>query len=118
MTTPHHPHHDAEQHVCTGVMCDVATPGHALSIIQQRVATATASKWRDAVVDSVSADGWVQLTTIDDRETVWVWNHRDLSSVLGAGEPVALHAVYHVLAIGGTWVNVASLAPAAATQLA
>jgi hypothetical protein len=39
-----------------------------------------------------SADG--------EAGTVWVWNHSDLSTLLRAGEPVALHALYGILAVG------------------
>jgi hypothetical protein len=111
MTPPTPPRTHFEQHLlngCGGVMCAESGAGHALSFLQQRVASATATKWRDAVVSLVLPDGWVQLTTIDDRGTVWVWHHADLTGALHPGEPVALHEVYHVLALGRSWLNVAS----------
>ena len=80
-------------------------------MIQQRVSAATPSKWRDAIVTAVTHTGWVAITTLDDHATVWVWNHADLGSSASVGDPVALHGVYHVLAIGAERVNVL-LAPA------
>ena len=96
------PRPDCSQgHTCTG-----SAPGHALPLIQQRVSAATPSKWRDAIVTAVTHSGWLALTTLDDHATVWVWNHADLGASASVGEPVALHDVYHVLAIGAERVNV------------
>jgi hypothetical protein len=111
MTQPTPPRTHDDQHLlngCAGVMCEESGAGHALSFLQQRVASATPTKWRDAVVSIVLPDGWVQLTTIDDQETVWVWHHSDVTGAVHPGEPVALHEVYHVLALGRSWLNVAS----------
>ena len=89
-----------------GMECVEFGPGHALPLIQQRLASATPSKWRDAVVDTISNDGWLRLVTIDDQASVWVWNHTDANGSLTEGDPVAIHALYHVLAIGRTHLNV------------
>ncbi|HWU60325.1 MAG TPA: hypothetical protein VN045_16500, partial [Microbacteriaceae bacterium] len=43
-------------------MCVSESAGHALSAIQLRVASATPSKWVDATVLSVHADGRAVLT--------------------------------------------------------
>ncbi|MFF1876968.1 hypothetical protein [Leifsonia sp. NPDC058230] len=122
MSQPTPPRTHDDQHLlngCGGVMCAESGAGHELSFLQRRVASATPSKWRDAVVTLVLPDGWVQLTTIDDQESVWVWQHSDLTGALHSGEPVALHEVYHVLAAGSHWLNVApaSNTAAAATAL-
>ncbi len=94
-----------------GDECSTIAPGHRLHLLQQRVAAATGSKWRDAVIESVSADGWIGLVALDDDQRVRVWHHSQLGSSLSVGDPVALHSLYHVLAVGSTWLNV--LVPAA-----
>lgn len=86
--------------------CSGSAPGHALPLIQQRVSAATPSKWRDAIVTAVTGTGWIALTALEDHARIWVWNHADLGSAAGIGDPVALHDVYHVLAIGAERVNV------------
>jgi len=89
-----------------GMDCAVYAPGHAMQFIQERVASASPSKWRDALVDHVAADGWVALRTINDSAQVWVWHHADLSDVVRVGDPVAIHGLYHVLALGRERFNV------------
>jgi hypothetical protein len=74
--------------------------------LQQRVTAATPSKWRDGIVRSVSSNGWIAIDLIVAAETVWVWNHVDRSQSLRVAEPVAVHALYHALAIGEERVNV------------
>jgi hypothetical protein len=81
--------------------------GHSLSFMQTRLAGATSTKWRDAIVDAVSASGTISVTTLDDGQTVALWHHSNPGELLEVGEPVALHSVYHVLAIGGAWISVA-----------
>ncbi|MFC5929913.1 hypothetical protein D6T64_12545 [Cryobacterium melibiosiphilum] len=89
-----------------GMPCAVAAPGHAISFLQERVAAATPSQWRDALVEHVTHDGWVALRTLEDDVALWVWHHEDLAEVLSAGDPVAVHGVYHVLARGTGRLNV------------
>jgi CubicO group peptidase (beta-lactamase class C family) len=89
--------------------CDQYSPGHALSFMQRRLASATPSKWRDAIVTELAADGRIQLTTVDDGSELVVWHHAYAGTLLRAGEPVALHSVYHVLAAGSEWLNVSDL---------
>lgn len=92
---------------CTlGMDCAVFAPGHSMPLIQQRVASASPSKWRDACVEQVTADGWVAVRTLDDHTHVWVWHHTDLSGAVSAGDPVAIHGLYNVLALGREWLNV------------
>ena len=103
-------------------VCASARAGHAVSAIQERISAATPSKWRDGVVTSVSPDGWlaVQVTSgtrtsgfraigvdgldggrdIDAPVTVGVWHHSDLTGLVSAGEPVAVHSLYSTLAVG------------------
>lgn len=102
-------------------VCANRGAGHALQPIQARVAAATPGKWVDGIVVSVSADGWVGIRLLDapvaiglldladGAETVWVWNHEDLTAELGAGQPVAVHALYNVLASGRSRISVIRL---------
>lgn len=102
-------------------VCANRGAGHALQPIQARVAAATPSKWVDGIVASVSAGGWIGIRLLDtpkkpglldvpdDTGTVWVWHHNDLTEHIGAGQPVAVHALYNVLASGGSRISVIRL---------
>lgn len=74
--------------------------------MQERLASATPSKWLDAVVVSASTAGWVEIALIADGSSAVLWNHADLTSVIAAGDPVAVHPVYGVFAAGGSKYNV------------
>ncbi|TAL41964.1 MAG: hypothetical protein EPN91_09550 [Salinibacterium sp.] len=94
-------------HACTGVdECRATEVGHGTGFMQIRLASATPSQWRDSLVDAVTADGWVELTTIDDQARIAVWNHADLGTQLKPGDPVAVHGLYGVLAVGSERFNV------------
>ena len=86
--------------------CAAAAPGHALSAIQERLASATPSKWADAVVVSVSKAGWIEVAVLADDSTHILWNHADRTDSVHVGDPVAVHSVYDVLAVGGAKLNV------------
>jgi hypothetical protein len=86
--------------------CAATAPGHGLSLIQERVASATPSKWADAVVLTVSAAGWIEVAVVSDDSTIVLWNHADHSDSIEVGDPVALHQVYDVLAVGSAKYNV------------
>jgi len=81
-------------------------PGHSVSVIQSRLASATPSKWVDAVVVAISAAGWIEIAGITTTSSEIVWNHADLTGSVAVGDPVALHSVYNVLAAGGAKHNV------------
>ncbi len=83
--------------------CPIDTDGHALSPIRGRLAAATPSRWRDGIIRSATSNGWIGIDLIDvhgsaEVATTWVWNHAVTAS---AGQPVALHPLYRVLAIDG-----------------
>ncbi|MCU1584378.1 MAG: hypothetical protein JWM49_934 [Microbacteriaceae bacterium] len=86
--------------------CVLTEAGHTVSAIRLVVSAATPSKWRDGIVTRVSGDsGWLRVDLLEpsadgEAGTVWVWNHSDLSTLLRTGEPVALHALYGILAVG------------------
>lgn len=89
-----------------GESCVDHGPGHAMRTLHERVSAATPSKWRDGIVSTVSADGWIALEMLETDERVWVWNHVDRTASVTVGQPVALHAIYHALAFGRERINV------------
>lgn len=98
---------ERETCMCTsGEACSSFAPGHALHLIQARLAAATPSEWRDAVVTSSDADsGEIVLHTLADGVAVTLWHAA--STGLAPGEPVAIHGRYAVLAARGRRLNVA-----------
>jgi len=102
-------------------MCADNGPGHGLNFIQLRIASATRSRWRDAIVQETTDEGWIALAPLGndtagsgtagndvDRGSniVWVWHHADLTDTIRVGDPVALHDLYNVLAAGQGRFNV------------
>lgn len=88
-----------------GAMCVHDRSGHGLGTLQLRLALATPSGWRDALVREVAEDGWITLTLWESGETARVWHHAEAALIPGA--PVALHERYAVLAAGALTLNVA-----------
>jgi len=41
-----------------------------------------------------------------DGSAVSVWHHEALDNLAAAGEPVGIHGVYNVVAVGERWFNV------------
>ena len=71
------------------------------ALVRERLAAATPRKWVDAVVMCAWVDGWVDLRTFDGRVvTIWFDAEQAGAESPVAGEPVALHSVYDVLARG------------------
>ena len=91
-----------------GETCSSYAPGHALHLIQARLASATPTDWVDALVAAADvAAGSITLLTLDGtRHTLWNAGGAALEAV--PGTPVALHARYGVLAIGRAQYNVAA----------
>ena len=75
--------------------------------MQQRLAATTASKWIDAIVVDVDEQGFATLAEFGSDELRRVWHHDAFGGTLTAGEPVALHGVYGVLARGAQRHSVA-----------
>ncbi|MGO1770737.1 MAG: hypothetical protein ACTHZX_12360 [Microbacterium sp.] len=88
-----------------GEPCSSVAPGHALHLIQSRLAAATPLDWRDGIVDEIDRDaGTIRIRLLEgEARTVWTAAR---PAVL-PGEPVALHERYGVLAAGRERVNVA-----------
>jgi len=89
-----------------GEACQARGAGHALHALQGRVTAATPGKWRDGLISHVSSGGWISVDLLDTGETAWLWNHADLTAAVTPGQPVAVHALYHALAVGRERINV------------
>jgi hypothetical protein len=90
-----------------GYACSSFAPGHALHLIQARMASATPLGWVDALVeDADAASGVLALRTLDG-DLVTVWNAGGAALEAAASTPVSLHRDYAVLAVGATQYNVA-----------
>lgn len=93
-----------------GRRCSSYAAGHALHLVQARLAAATPTEWVDAIVASVDADsGVIAVAGLLDGQIVSVWNGAGAADAVVAGTPVALHARYDVLAVGTARFNVAPL---------
>jgi hypothetical protein len=89
-----------------GEPCSSVAPGHAVHLIQARLASATPSEWVDAIVEQTdAARGVLILRTVEDEVPVLLWNGAGAADLV-PGTPVALHDRYHVLADGDRWFNV------------
>lgn len=90
-----------------GDVCSSYAPGHALHLIQSRLASATPSDWVDAIVESTDAlSGVVIVRDLADAAPIALWNGAGAARTLAPGTPVALHERYHVLAVGGERFNI------------
>lgn len=90
-----------------GYACSSFAPGHALHLIQARMASATPRGWADALVEEAdAASGALVLRTLDGKR-ISVWNAGGAALEAAPGTPVSLHRDYDVLAIGDVRYNVA-----------
>ncbi|MGO1850838.1 MULTISPECIES: hypothetical protein [unclassified Microbacterium] len=99
-----------ERAVCMcahGGTCSSLAPGHSLHLIQARLASATPTRWADAIVAEIdSVEGTIGLRELTGAtRTVWHAGSVDIAE----GTPVALHLDYDVLAVGRAQYNVAPL---------
>ncbi|MFS0894142.1 hypothetical protein [Microbacterium sp. 179-I 3D3 NHS] len=92
-----------------GGRCSSIAPGHALHLIQARIASATPADWIDGIVETAdAATGDIQVRTLDGAAHA-LWNGSGAALEAPVGTPVALHARYGVLAVGRTQFNVAAV---------
>lgn len=112
MSTPLHqptPPEVTEHAACMcqhGDVCSSFAAGHALHLIQERLAAATPSEWTDALVDTTDAgSGIIVLRGLDGTEHR-VWSAAGAALEVEPGLPVALHPRYRVFAVGRTRYNV------------
>jgi hypothetical protein len=91
----------------SGGTCSTFAPGHAIHLIQARLASATPAEWLDTVVEAVDpVAGTIVVRTIADSAPILVWSGAGAAQAVVVGAPVALHDRYHVLADGARWFNV------------
>ncbi|WP_029146255.1 hypothetical protein [Microbacterium luticocti] len=90
-----------------GDVCSSYAPGHALHLIQARLAAATPLEWADALVTATDASSGTLVLHTLDGESHTVWNAGAAALEATPGTPVALHRRYHVLAVGRAQYNVA-----------
>jgi hypothetical protein len=90
--------------MCAEGACTSGRAGHAVLAIQERVAAASPSGWRDALVDRTDSRGWIELVLLSDDRRVWVWSHQ--SGAVRQGTPVALHRAAGVVSVPGGIVSV------------
>lgn len=84
----------------TGGSCSSYAPGHALHLIQARLASATPADWADAIVESADAASGDLVVRTLDGERIALWNGAGAAAHVEPGAPVAVHARYRVLAVG------------------
>ncbi|WP_311243781.1 hypothetical protein [Microbacterium sp. WCS2018Hpa-23] len=90
-----------------GFACSSFAAGHALHLIQARIASATPSEWTDAIVEHADpTSGDLVVRTLDGTGHV-LWNSAGAALEAPEGTPIALHVRYGVLAVGRTQFNVA-----------
>ncbi|MGV2902832.1 hypothetical protein ACNPM4_14245 [Microbacterium sp. AGC62] len=92
-----------------GDRCSSFAPGHALHLIQARIASATPAEWVDALVVTTDAVAGDLVVRTLDGEVHELWNGSGAALEAAPGTPVALHARYGVLAVGRTQFNVATV---------
>lgn len=92
-----------------GGRCSSFAPGHALHLIQARIASATPAGRIDALVESADASSGDLVVRTLEGEAHALWNGSGAALEAAPGTPVALHARYGVLAVGGTQFNVAAV---------
>lgn len=86
--------------------CATAGAGHNVLAVQQIVAAASPSAWRDGIVTAVSGRN-ITIVDIYDGTEVTLWHHDALA--LAIGEPVASHSAAGLLAAAGRELNVRGL---------
>ena len=87
--------------------CASDRPGHGLHVMQQRLAATTASRWVDGFVVSTDDAGFATIADLDGDAIRRVWHHDAFAGALHVGDPVAVHAIYGVLARGAERFSVA-----------
>jgi len=89
-----------------GGSCSSFAPGHALHLIQARLASATPSDWADAFVESVDRTSGEIVVRTMDGVAISLWSGAGAAAFVESGAPVAVHARYDVLAVGRERFNV------------
>jgi hypothetical protein len=91
--------------MCHSAVCASGRAGHSVLPIQERVASASPSAWRDALV-TTTAQGAIEIVLLDGEARTF-WNHDELDVVVG--EPIAWHPVAGLIAADGRLRSVSAL---------
>ncbi|MCU1413734.1 MAG: nuclease [Microbacteriaceae bacterium] len=83
--------------------CSSTRAGHRVLVVQEVVAAASPSAFRDAIVVAVDA-GRLDLVEIATGSALRLWHHSPVA--LAVGEPVAYHPVAGLLAAGRVRLSV------------
>ena len=86
-------------------ICQAYWPGHQMHFIHARKIGEEPWGWRDGVVVSVEADGWLEVNYVLEPGHVVAHHHQDLTAVLSPGDPVRIHERYYALGGRFGWVN-------------
>src|SRR5690606_35493916 len=105
--SPHEVRQDAACMCDHGYAWSTFAPGHALHLIQARMASATPLGWADALVEDADAASGVLILRTLDGEAVTVWIAGGAALEAGSGTPVSIHRDYGLLAIGSAQYYVA-----------
>ncbi|MFT4210715.1 MAG: hypothetical protein QM626_02485 [Microbacterium sp.] len=111
MSHPARPAHHIEVRSAAECMCHAGgrctsyDPGHALHLVQARLAAATPAEWRDAFVVAIDDDAVTLRWASTGAQTTFA-NASGATNVVQVGEPVAVHDRYRVLAVGRRRFNV------------
>ncbi|MDQ1128905.1 hypothetical protein [Microbacterium sp. SORGH_AS_0888] len=106
MSRPFRPARPVEERSAAECMCHVGgpctsyQPGHALHLVQARLAAATPGEWVDGFVVNADPDaGVLTVRTLEGVVTTFE-NAAGAAASVARDEPVAVHARYRVLAVG------------------
>lgn len=86
------------------MMCGRPRAGHAVHPMQARIAAATPGAWIDAIVVAATPDGWITAVAVVDGRRLRAWSHE--GAAIAVGEPVAVHELAELLAVGGRRASV------------
>jgi len=92
-----------------GGACSSFAAGHALHLIQARLASATPAGWIDGIVEHADATTGELVVRALTGEARALWNATGAALEAPTGTPVALHEQYGVLSVGRTPFNVAAV---------
>lgn len=84
--------------------CTFYGGGHNMHPSHARRVGETPWGWRDAVVASVTPDGWIGFDYVVESGHVVAWHHQDLSAQLALGVPVRVHEGYFTLGTPFGWL--------------
>ena len=85
--------------------CQSYHPGHNVHVIHAGKVGESPWGWRDGVVTSVEASGWLTVEYTSEGGRVEAWHHQDLVAELPVGTPVRVHEQWRMLASPEAWLH-------------